>query len=237
MKSCIAYATTKHSREFVETQEDQTEWSGKWEEKIMYYDVIGECRTMTEREVRKALNLAMTTWDIEVDIVFKPVWYSEFDTANLTIDFKDAKDDDLFKTSPSVLAYAYFPSQGSVSGKVVFNNDYIWTVHGRPISGFKAKDNGWINPDTSDFSNIKTYNIITVLIHELGHSLGLRHDVTGASDGDDAMDAFYDGNLNLSDRDVFRILLKYPARVYSRFNHYGRLKRWLARKKQRLQQG
>jgi len=231
MNRCIAYATNK-GREFIQSQ---TEWNGKWDEKIMYYDVLSECRTLSQREVRKALNLAMTTWDLEIDIVFKPSWYNvpSFE-GNLTIEFKDSKDDDLFRTSPSVLAYAYFPDQGSVSGKIVFNNDYIWTVNGRPISGYQAKAKGWVNPGTSDTSSIKTYNIITVLIHELGHSLGLRHDVTGAADGDDAMDAFYDGNLNLSDRDVFRILLKYPARVYSRFSHYGRLKRWLARKKQRL---
>jgi len=228
MGKCIVYSTFK-GREFIE---DQTEWAGKWDNKIMYYGIINPCRTLDEKQVRKALNLAMTTWDVEIDITFKPAWISE-DVANITIDFKSPIEDSTFKDKPSILAYAYFPSQGSVSGKVVFNNDYIWSMDGKPITGKEAKTRGWVT-DANDNSNLRTFNIITVLIHELGHSLGLRHDVSGAGEGRDVMDAFYDGAVNLSERDILRILLKYPARVYSGFNHYGRLKKWLARKKASL---
>jgi len=234
MGECIAYATTK-GREFVETL--QREWAHKWPNKIMYYDVIGDCRTMNEKTVRKALNFAMTTWDLEIDIVFKPVWGQIGDKeisgpANLTIDFKSADQEDYFKERPSVLAYAYFPGQGSKSGKVVFNNEYIWSMNGKSISGKEAKKKGWVHPDTSDTVSIRTYNIIHVLIHELGHSLGLRHDEH--NDTKDVMDAFYSGKLELSDWDIIRIRLKYPARVFSRWSHYGRLKKWLKRRKASL---
>jgi hypothetical protein len=49
MGSCIAYATKK-GREFIETT--QSEWAGKWDKKVMYYQVIGTCRTLTEKQVK-----------------------------------------------------------------------------------------------------------------------------------------------------------------------------------------
>jgi hypothetical protein len=233
MGECIAYANNTN-REFVETL--QQEWAHKWPNKVMYYDIKDSCRTLSDKQVKKAFNLAMTTWDLEIDIKFKSLWGNRdgITKANLKVEFKSSDEDDHFAAKPSVLAYAYFPGQGSVSGKVVFNDDYIWSMNGEPILAKDAIDKGWINPETPPGNMIRTYNIITVLIHELGHSLGLRHDVTGRSDGRDVMDAFYDGALDLSERDILRILLKYPRRVYSRSTHYGRLKKWLARKKARL---
>lgn len=199
----------------------------------MYYDVSNTCRTLDYKSVKKGLNFAMTTWDLEIDIQFKS-W--RYDTGlvngNIQITFESSDENPYFEDKPTVLAYAYFPGQGSVSGKVVFNNDYIWSLDGKPISGKDAKAKGWVNMNTSDNVSIKTWNVIHVLIHELGHSLGLKHDAHG--DTSDVMDAYYSGKLELSAWDIFRILLKYPAREYSRFHHYGRLKRWLKIRKSRL---
>jgi len=138
----------------------------------------------------------------------------------------------MFKERPTVLAYAYFPGQGSVSGQIVFNDSYIWSTNGKSIIGKKAKELGLIDPRSSDTNQYKTYNIIHVLIHELGHSLGLRHDAHG--DTQDVMDAYYSGKLNLSEWDILRIRLKYPARIFSRWSHYSRLKRAIRIIKSRL---
>lgn len=231
---CNLHTSTTHKVEFVETQD---EWDGKWDKNVMYYEVIGECRTMSKKQVRKALNYAMTTWDIEIPIIFKPYWWgSPVDKPDITIDFKDKTNDKKFKDSPSVLAYAYFPAQGSVSGKVVFNNDYIWDYLGKGIKAGDALKKGWIEGTNSPDNIIRTYSLIAVKIHELGHSLGLRHDVTGNVDGVDVMDAYYSGEdrLELSVRDVYRIVSKYGNRIYSRWSHYGRLKKAIARSKKRL---
>ena len=237
MNQCIVRADNNGKRSFSETT--QEEWPHKWANKIMYYDVTDTCRTLNYKKVKKALNFAMTTWDLEIDITFKPYWWLDsgvpavgLPEANLNIDFKSADEDNYFKDRPSVLAYAYFPGQGSVSGKVVFNNEYIWSLDGKPISGKDAKKKGWVNPYTDDNVSIKTWNIIHVLIHELGHSLGLKHDAH--NDTADVMDAYYSGKLELSDWDIIRIRLKYPARVFSRWSHYGRLKKWLKRRKASL---
>jgi len=211
--TCNVYASNKNNNalEFIE---DQPEWDGKWDKPIIYYKIIGECRTMTRREIRKALNYAMTTWDIEIPIIFKSAWWF-LKTPDITIDFKGKNEDTVFRDKPSVLAYAYFPAQGSVSGQVVFNNDYLWDYLGREN---------------------RTYSIIAVLVHELGHSLGLRHDVTGNKSGIDVMDAYYSGEdrIELSERDISRIVAKYGARIYSRWNGYNRLKKAIARGKKRL---
>lgn len=232
MIGCNVHTSNSNQMEFIQ---NQTEWEGKWDKSVMYYKVIGECRTMTHRQVSKALNHAMTTWDLEIPVTFKPAdWLGAI--PDITIDFKNKSEDKKFKDSPSVLAYAYFPEQGSMSGKVVFNNDYIWDYLGKGIKAGKALKKGWIEGTNNPDNTIKTYSIVAVLIHELGHSLGLRHDVSGNNDGVDVMDAFYSGKsrLELSVRDIYRIVSKYGNRIYSRWSHYGRLKKALKRSKLRL---
>ena len=216
--------------EFIE--DTQTEWRHKWTLDVMYYDVISPCRTLEEKKVRKALNLAMTTWNLEIPIKFKSNWDNRRNPiSNITIDFKTSDEDHYFKDRPSVLAYAYFPGQGDVSGKVIFNNDYIWSTNGKPISGKKAKDQGWVD-NAHDTNQLRTYNLIHVLIHELGHTLGLRHDAH--NDTSDIMDPYYSGKLELSNYDLMRIRAKYGIRVWKRWDWYTIVKRTVARMKLRL---
>jgi len=222
--------------EFVEHDDGQTEWPYKFEGNPLWYDVIGKCASLSQKQVRKALNLAMTTWDLEIDVTFKPTWFDEAAAiiGDFTIDFRDKEEDQYFKNSPSVLAYAYMPGQGALSGNVVFNNSYLWSLDGKPISVKEARKRGYpVLGNPPEDQMLKTYNIIHVLIHELGHILGLRHDEH--HDSRDVMDAFYSGKLELSLWDIYRILLKYPRRVFSRWNAYARLKRAFKRIKLRLQ--
>ena len=226
---CIIFSNM-NKIEFIE--DTQTEWRHKWTLDVMYYDVISPCRTLEEKKVRKALNLAMTTWNLEIPIKFKSNWNNRRNPiSNITIDFKTSDEDHYFKDKPSVLAYAYFPGQGDVSGKVIFNNDYIWSTNGKPISGKKAKEKGYV-VDAYDDNQLKTYNLIHVLIHELGHTLGLRHDAH--NDTSDIMDPYYSGKLELSNYDLMRIRAKYGIRVWKRWDWYTIVKRTVARMKLRL---
>ena len=226
---CVIYSNMNR----IAFQEDtQTEWRHKWELDVMYYDIISPCRTMEMKKVKKALNLAMTTWDLEIPVKFKSNWNNYRNPiSNITIDFKTSDEDHYFKDRPSVLAYAYFPGQGDVSGKVIFNNDYIWSTNGKPVSGKKAKEQGWVE-NAYDDNQLRTYNLIHVLIHELGHTLGLRHDAH--KDTSDVMDAYYSGKLDLSNYDLMRIRAKYGIRIWANWARYAQVKRIVERIKRRF---
>lgn len=227
---CVVFST-KGKQEFI--ADKQTERDGKWDKRVMYYDIIGECASMTRKQVEKALNLAMTTWDIEIEVVFKPAWLNPGVKPDIRLDFRDAVADKYFKDSPSVLAYAYYPNQGSVSGLVVFNNDYIWGLNSNQITAKYAKDMGYpVKGNPPDEQLLRVYNIIHTLIHELGHMLGLSHDEH--NDSADVMDSHYNGKLELSNWDLYRIRLKYTARIFSNWSAYARLKKAVARMKARL---
>lgn len=217
--------------------ETQREWEGKWDKPIIFYEVINECRTMSNQQVRKALNYAMSTWDIEIPVSFHPAWYNGNPKPDITIEFRSKIQDEVFAGQPSVLAYAYFPyNNNSYNGKIVFNNEYIWDFQGSGILAKDALAKGWIDGTANPNNVIKTYSIIAVLIHELGHSLGLTHDESGNASGIDVMDAFYSGSdrFELSDRDLLRIRAKYGIRIFSHWSGYNRLKKALYKAKRRL---
>ena len=211
----------------VEFVSEQTEWQHKWEKDILTYDIEHHetLKLISKRQLKRAVNLAVSTWNFEIPIKFKSAWNTK---ADIEIRFKTKDEDKYFKDRPSVLAYAYYPGQGKASGKVVFNASYIWDLKGKGIKGSDAIKKGVV--DNAYPTNIlKTYNLYAVLIHELGHTLGLKHDISGAKDGADIMDAYYSvTNLDLSDRDIYRIRVKYGQRVWSRFIWYNIVKRWLS---------
>jgi hypothetical protein len=212
----------------VEFVSDQTEWEHKWEKDIITYDIEHHetLKLISKTQLKRAVNLAMTTWDFEIPIKFKSAWNTQ---ADIEIRFKTKDEDTYFKDKPSVLAYAYFPGQANYSGKVVFNASYIWDLKGKGIKGSEAIKKGLVENVSYPNNILKTYNLYAVLIHELGHTLGLKHDVTGSKDGADIMDPYYSvDNLDLSDRDIYRIRVKYGQRVWDRFIWYNMVKRWLS---------
>ena len=230
---CIARATDNPNKPY--EFEVQDEWDGKWDKTEMFYDILSVCRTMADSDVKKSLNYAMTTWGIEIGIKFRHAWKTA-NKADIRLEFKNSAQDELFKKQPSVLAYAYFPNQGTVSGKVVFNDDYIWDLLGRGIKASDALAKGWVKQIADPNSILKTYSLVVVLIHELGHMLGLTHDVSGNRDGVDVMDAYYSGvdRIELSKRDLDRIHLKYSERYFKSKTAYERLKIAVQRAKLRL---
>jgi len=229
---CVAKISTKKDTtiQFAVTQD---EWKYKWEKPTLVYDVIGTCRTMDDHSVKTAINYATEAWEVESGIKCVSGWGNA--NADVRIDFRNSEQDELFKKEAGVLAYAYFP-QTSKQGRMVFNNDYIWSNLGASIPAKIAVEKGWIEKAANPNSSIKTYSIVAVLTHELGHMLGLTHDVSGNSDGVDVMDPYYSGvsRLELSDRDIARIHAKYGDRVYKNKGDYERLKNALKLAKLRL---
>ena len=197
-----------HNGQF-QTQEEIT---AKWDKTILTYSI--KKGTGDFDQLRLALNLAMTSWDIEIPIKLKYVK----DKSDITLEFSTT--DKYFLDSPGILAYAYFPNSGTLSGKIVFNDNYLWSIDGKAITGEEyMKRTGKQVSDTSNF--FATYNITHTLIHEIGHSLGLVH----SGFKDDVMYPFYNRVTTLTNNDITRITNK-----YGKSSNTKRLKEWLKRK-------
>lgn len=196
-------------------EDEQTEYPHKWNEKTVSYRVLkGTKDARASDKLRKAVGLAFSTWGAEIPLKFRHAMKHE--AQDITIRFEnDPNADQLFKNKPTVLAYAYYPKTIK-EGVIVFNDyAYEWGTKDEYIEG------------------VHVYNVIQVLIHELGHTLGLSHDTSNS--GKDVLDAYYDGFMvDLSSNDIVRIRKKYGIRLYSRWNLYQRLKRIISYRKKRL---
>ena len=227
MTLCVVKETPNHTLSF---SEDQQEWNHKWDLETIFYSLNynDECPLIPKNKMRQTINLAMNTWNFEIPIKIKSL-YKNYDNADIKIMFKKTEDDNIFKESHGVLAYAYFPKTSN-QGEIVFNLDKIWSIDGKSINAGEAVKLGIVNNVSNPNSSILTYNIIHTLIHEIGHSLGLSHDSNNNTN--DVMDPYYNGKvLDLSDRDLYRIRLKYGTRVWKNWLMYDTIKRWLYNKK------
>ena len=221
MTICEITANSNDELEF--SEETQSEWQHKWDKQIVYYALQKDSEDIEGRTNElKAVNIAMSTWNFEIPVKLKRARKNQ--KPDIYINFVKSENDEHLK--PGVLGYAYYPKT-SHAGKIVFNEDYYWSLNGRPINAHEAYPHQY---PFGTRTTIKTWNMVHVLIHEIGHSLGLKHDVNNPAS---VMWWQYNGQLHLNKYDIERITDKYGKRKWNP-RIYKAVKRWLSRKKNGL---
>ena len=206
------------------SEETQEHWSHKWDKQVVYYALQKDSEDISGRALEtKAVNIAFSTWNFEIPLKLKSVRGSDR-TPDIYINFVKEENDEHLKKG--VLGYAYYPKT-SKQGKIVFNEDFMWSLDGKPINAHKAYPHQY---PFGTKTTIMTYNMIHVLIHEIGHSLGLTHDANNPSS---VMWWQHNWQLHLNRFDVKRITDKYGKRKWNP-RIYLRIKRWLSRRKNRI---
>ncbi|MDH3313180.1 MAG: matrixin family metalloprotease [Nitrosopumilus sp.] len=179
---------------FTENIEGIDEWPHSWPEGEISYRLNNKTKdVLKERLQHKAVTVSLRAWQLRI----RKLKFRRERTPGASVDFNVSFEPlSHFDNMKGVLAHAYFPGQGDISGDCHINDEWNWTTH-------------------SALQKLSTPPLVPVLIHEFGHSLGLRHDTTAM---DSIMYPSFDlgkKKNSLHPRDVARIQERYGARTIS----------------------
>lgn len=199
----------------------QNERPGKWHKDILTYTIIRATYDVEKlNQLKSAVNVFMTMWDIEINPTLIP---SNDPNSDIRLYWRSSSEEQYFKDKPSVLAVAYYPEQGEVSGIIIFNDDYFFNLTGDEVDAYLVDP---IHYTKGDGKKIRGYNLLAIGGHELGHTLGLTHSTKTGSD--DLMLPYYNPKVIwISLNDIARVLLKYPAQSMKGLWYNSRMRAWV----------
>jgi len=183
---------------------------GTWNKEIIKWwikGVVDEIFAPRENFMKRVFNTSFTEWDIEIPLVL--IQAESEEDADIVIEFGTRQDDPYFSgdNGKNVLAYAGYPD-GPLKGYMKIFTHWVWDVKGG-------------------------YNIVTVIIHELGHLLGRPH--SSRRLWIDIMDPIINSRITeLSDWDITGAIAEYGARVYASDTGHDRLEKANRHGKERL---
>lgn len=133
------------------------EWPHRWPDGILTYRLNNLSPDIEKRKFQiRAVTVAFRAWQLRIkDVKFK----RERDPdkkVDINISFEPLS---AFNDRRGVLADAVLPGQGPLSGTIRMNDEWHWVYHGKHQTLSKPP-------------------LVPVLIHEIGHVLGLRHDTS-----------------------------------------------------------
>ncbi len=194
---------------FKENIEGINEWPHKWPDGEVSYRLNSYSTDFSERNQLRAITVALRAWQLRIN----KIRFRRERNPDVSVDFDVSFEPTDHFTSDNIFAHAYFPGQGDISGDVHIN------------------DGGWHWTSDVSLSNLARPPLVPIMIHEFGHSLGLRHDTFTDSMHTEIMYPTFNigrKKTNLGIRDIFRIQEKYGARTMSqRWLDYFRRRRAL----------
>jgi len=182
---------------FKENLDGIDEWPHNWPDGEISYRLNNYTTDILKRWQTRAVTVALRAWQLRIT----KLKFRKERNLDVEVDFDVTFEGGDHFSSSNVLAHAYFPGQGDISGDCHINDRWEWQpgVH---------------------LSDLARPPLVPVLIHEFGHSLGLRHDTLSNSMNKEIM--YPSINLGsptnkLGPRDVERIQERYGVRNIPNF--------------------
>lgn len=184
---------TDHSLQFRENIEGINEYPHSWPDGTVSYRLNNFSDDFKSKWQTRAVTASLQFWQRRIS----KLKFRRERNPDSHVDFDVSWEDlDHFGGKKGILAHAYFPGQSDISGDVHINDewDYVSGVH---------------------LADLAHPPLVPIMIHEFGHSLGLRHDTV---DRGSIMYPSFDlgqKKTKLGPRDVQRIQERYGARTIS----------------------
>jgi hypothetical protein len=193
---CQALNETRNDRIlFKENVEGINEYPHKWPDGEVSYRLNSYSSDFSSRNQLRAVTVALRAWQLRIN----KIKFRRERNPDASVDFDISFEPTDHFSSDNIFAHAYFPAQADISGDVHINDGWHWT------SGVHLSD-------------LARPPLVPVMIHEFGHSLGLRHDTLTSSQNTEIMYPSFNlgrKKTHLGPRDIERIQEKYGARNIS----------------------
>ena len=125
---------------------------GKWNKPVVTYSILNLTPKLTKESIHQQIDLAFKVWGKHIALKFKKVTPNEESDIKISFCEKEHGDGFPFSGRGGVLAHGFYPGSG-IGGDLHFDKEEPW----------------------SDKETPPGVNLFAVSLHEIGHSLGLKH--------------------------------------------------------------
>ncbi len=130
------------------------EWPHSWPLGELSYRLNSYSTDTKQKWQKRAVTVALRAWQWRLKNLHFRLERNPDAHVDINVEFEDL---DHFDGKKGVLAHAYYPGQGDISGDCHINDEWNWVpgVH---------------------LATLSKPPLVPILIHEFGHSIGLTHD-------------------------------------------------------------
>ena len=154
-RCCELVQSGAGSLKFQENLDERIEeWPHSWPLGDLSYRLNNFSDDLSKKWQKRAVTVALRAWQWRLKNLHFRLERNPDAHVDINVEFEDL---DHFDGRKGVLAHAYYPGQGDISGDCHLNDEWNWVpgVH---------------------LSTLSKPPLIPILIHEFGHSIGLTHD-------------------------------------------------------------